>query len=126
LKWAVELSRYNLAFEPRWAIKAQALAEILPENTTPTEEGNLHPWPWNLYVDGSSTNDGSRGGLIIVSPTGVRYGHALKFMFKASKNEAEYEALIAGIELCYTAGVDSVQANSDFQLVISLLNEHMK
>jgi len=39
-------------------------------------------------------------------------------MFKASNNEAEYEALIARIELCYTTGADSVQAFSDSQLVI--------
>jgi len=40
-------------------------------------------------------------------------------MFKASNNEAEYEALVAEIELCYTAGVDHVQAFSDSQLVVS-------
>jgi len=32
-KWAVELSRYDLAFEPWRAIKAQALADFLAENT---------------------------------------------------------------------------------------------
>jgi len=40
-----------------------------------------------------------------------------KFVFNASNNEAEYEALIVGIELCYTA-----KAYSDSQLVISQLN----
>jgi len=34
-------------------------------------------------------------------------------MLKASNNEAEYEALIAGIELCYNAGADSAQVFSD-------------
>ena len=43
-------------------------------------------------------------------------------MFKASNNEAEYEALIVRIELCYTAGVDSIQAFSNSQLVINQLN----
>ena len=43
-------------------------------------------------------------------------------MFKASNNEAEYEALIAGIELCHTAGADHVQVFSDSQLVVSQLN----
>jgi len=73
-------------------------------------------------VDGSSTKDGSGAGLIIESSNGARYEHALKFMFKASNNEAEYEALIAGIELCYAVGADSVQAFSDSQLVASQLN----
>jgi len=112
LKWAVELSRYDVAFEPRRAIKAQALADFIAESTTPAEkESQLQPW--HLYVDGSSTKDGSGAGLIIESPGRTRYEHALKFMFKASNNEAEYEALIAGLELCYTAGADHVQAFSD-------------
>jgi len=47
-------------------------------------------------------------------------------MFKASNNKAEYEALIAWIELCYTAGVDSVKAYLDSQLVVSQLNGDYK
>ena len=50
-------------------------------------------------MDGSSTKDGSGAGLIIESPTKAHYEHALKFVFKASNNEAEYEALVTGIEL---------------------------
>jgi len=88
----------------------------------PVEEGVLHPWPWNLYIDGSSTKDGSWVCLIIESPAGVRHEHALNFMFKASKNEAEYKAFIEGIELCYTAGADSFQAFFDSQLVVGQLN----
>jgi len=38
-------------------------------------------------------------------------------------NEAEYKALILAIELCYTMGVDSIQAFSDSQLVDSQLND---
>ena len=113
LTWAIELSRYDLTFKPRRAIKAQALADFLVENVTLAEEGDLHPRPWNLYLDGSSTEDGSGVELIIKSPTGVRYEHPLKFMFKASNSEAQYKVLIAGIKLCYTAGVYSVQAFSD-------------
>jgi len=37
LTWAVELSHYDLAFEPRRAIKAQALANFLAESTAPAE-----------------------------------------------------------------------------------------
>jgi len=47
-------------------------------------------------------------------------------MFEASNNEAEYEALIAGIELCYIAGADSIQAFSNLQLVVSQLNSAYK
>ena len=50
----------------------------------------------------------------------------MAFIFKASNNEAEYEALIARIEFCYMAGADLVKAFSDFQLVISQLNGDYK
>jgi len=67
---------------------------------TPAEEEDSRPRPRNLYVDGLSTKDGRGAGLIIESPTRARYKHALKFMFKASNNEAKYEAFVMGIELC--------------------------
>ena len=73
-------------------------------------------------MDGSSTKDGSAIGLIIESPRGERYEHALKFIFKALSNEAKYEALIAGVEFCYTARADSVPAFFDSQLAVSQLN----
>jgi len=121
IKWVVELSRYDLAFKPRCAIKAQALADFLAESMALAEkESQLRPW--HLYVDSSSTKDGSGADLIIKSPAGTRYEHALKFMFRASNNEAEYEALVVGLELCYTAGADHVQAFSNSQLVVSQLN----
>ena len=50
---------------------------------------------WGLYVDGSSNEGGSGAGLILVSPEGHRMHCALRFGFKASNNEVEYEALIA-------------------------------
>jgi len=43
-------------------------------------------------------------------------------MFKASNNEAEYEALITSVELYYNAEADEVRAFSNSQLVVSQLN----
>jgi len=64
-------------------------------------------------VDASSTKDDSRAGLFIKTSLGEKQEHALKFMFKASNSEAECEALLAGIELCYIAGAYSVKAYLD-------------
>jgi len=126
LKWAVKLSRCDLVFEPQRAIKAHSLTDFLVENLTPISDDESDPRPWSLYVDGSSTKDGSGAGLIIESPNRERYEHALKFLFKSSNNEGEYEALIVGIELCYTTGADLVWAFSDSQLVVNQLNETYK
>jgi len=59
---------------------------------------------WMLYIDGSTINAGSGVGLIVVSSEGHSYKHALKFTFKTSNNEAEYEALLTGMELCNALG----------------------
>ena len=73
-----------------------------------------------LYIDGSATNVGSRVGPIMLSFEEHSYKHTLKFMFKTSNNEADYEALLAGIEICNTLGVERLKAFSDSQLVVSL------
>ena len=70
-------------------------------------------------MDGLFTKDSSGVNLIIENPKGERHEHALKFMFKASNNEAQYMGLIVDIELCYTIRVDSIQAFSDSQLIVS-------
>ena len=36
---------------------------------------------------------------MLVSPNGVRLEHSLRKSFRASNNEAEFEALIAGLEV---------------------------
>lgn len=54
---------------------------------------------WALYVDGSSTTERSGAGLILTSPEGFVIQHTLRFKFRATNNEAEYEALLAGIRL---------------------------
>jgi len=70
LKCAVELSQFDLIFEKRRAIKAHALEDFLAEGAiTPTDTGSL-AHSWNLYVDSSSTKDGSGANLIIEGPRG--------------------------------------------------------
>jgi ribonuclease HI len=41
----------------------------------------------------------------------------LRFEFKASNNQAEYEALLAGMRLALEVGVKELEAKSDSQLV---------
>nr|GEY54276.1 reverse transcriptase domain-containing protein [Tanacetum cinerariifolium] len=67
--------------------------------------------------DGSSCVDGSGVGLILTNPDGVEFTYALRFQFAASNNEAEYEALIAGLRIATQIGVKNIQANVDSKLV---------
>ncbi|XP_057533451.1 uncharacterized protein LOC130811240 [Amaranthus tricolor] len=102
------------------SIKAQALADFIAESTLP-----YHPEPnqeWKLYVDGSSTQSASGAGLLIVSSAGVRMERAVRFEFAASNNEAEYEALLMGLRICYEAGAKKLSAFSDSQLIVGQVN----
>ncbi|GJT83103.1 reverse transcriptase domain-containing protein [Tanacetum coccineum] len=57
------------------------------------------PKPWILFTDGSSCTDGSGAGLILTNLKGMEFTYALRFRFDATNNEAEYEALIAGLRI---------------------------
>ncbi|KAL0394642.1 UNVERIFIED_CONTAM: hypothetical protein Slati_4430400 [Sesamum latifolium] len=73
---------------------------------------------WLLHVDGSSTMQGSGAGIVITSPQGEDLEFAIKFSFKASNNEAEYEALVIGMRMAHEAGARHLLAYSDSQLIV--------
>ncbi|GKB23857.1 reverse transcriptase domain-containing protein [Tanacetum coccineum] len=104
---------------PRLSIKGQILADFIverPEGESPDtlmgEEEEL-PEPWILFTDGSSCTNGSGAGLILTNPEGMKFTYALRFRFDATNNEAEYEALIAGLKIAEQMGVKNLQANVD-------------
>ena len=54
---------------------------------------------WVLYFDGASKTNSSGAGLVLQSPDGFLIEYAMKLDFPTTNNEAEYEALIAGLGL---------------------------
>ena len=78
---------------------------------------------WKLSVDGASNAQGSGAGLILTSPEGIDIEYALRFGFQASNNEAEYEAVIAGLNLAYSLEVDQLEVCSDSQLVVRQIED---
>ncbi|GAV61531.1 RVT_3 domain-containing protein [Cephalotus follicularis] len=77
---------------------------------------------WKLSVDGSSCISGSGTGLVLTSPDGWTLEYALRFGFKATNNEAEWEALIVGLKISKHLEVQKIEASSDSQLVVGLVN----
>nr|GEX29072.1 reverse transcriptase domain-containing protein [Tanacetum cinerariifolium] len=71
------------------------------------------PDPWILFTDGSSCVDGSGAGLIIMNSEGMEFTYALRFRFSATNNEAEYEALIAGLRIASQMGIQNLQAKGE-------------
>ncbi|GJZ99582.1 reverse transcriptase domain-containing protein [Tanacetum coccineum] len=128
LKWKFELEGYDIQYRPRISIKGQILADFIverPEEESPDElmaEPEELSEPWTLFTDGSSCIDGSGAGLILTNPEGVEFTYAMRFRFEATNNEAEYEALIAGLRIAEQMGVKNLQANVDSRLVANQVN----
>ncbi|KAM1334267.1 hypothetical protein ACFX2F_010204 [Malus domestica] len=138
MKWALELGQYGLVFQPRTAIKAQALADFVAEFTPSLDNATVRPNDapevaestlatltpsnkdfWNLHVDGASNYKGSGAGVVLVTPDGSMLEQAITLGFKASNNEAEYEALLAGLRMAKDLAVKKLAIHSDSQLITS-------
>ncbi|KAL0420483.1 UNVERIFIED_CONTAM: hypothetical protein Slati_3071200 [Sesamum latifolium] len=118
VKWAIELSEYDISYLPRTTIKAQALADFVSKITGTTQGEVFKEKPWLLHVDGSSITQESGAGIVITTPQGDDMEFAIKFDFKASNNEAEYEALVLGMRMAQEAGALHLLAYSDSQLIV--------
>ena len=52
---------------------------------------------WQLFVDGAANQKGLGRGIMMISPNGITLEKSLRLGFSATNNEAEYEALLAGV-----------------------------
>ncbi|GKV38871.1 hypothetical protein SLEP1_g46730 [Rubroshorea leprosula] len=121
--WSVELSEYDLKFQPRTTIEGQAIADFLVKciSTIKEEKAPEHP-VWVLYVDRAASVEGSGAGAVLVGPDGFKFEHALRFKFQMTNNAIEYEALIYGLKLASKLKVQSIQVFSDSQHVVGQVN----
>ena len=117
VQWAIELSQFNVEYRPRTAIKAQALAEFIAKFTTPEEANRLEEL-WTIHTDGSSAQHGGGAGIVITSPENDVFKYGVQLKFPITNNEAEYEALLAGLRLARALGAQRIMLKSDSQLVI--------
>ncbi|GJS79934.1 reverse transcriptase domain-containing protein [Tanacetum coccineum] len=110
---SVMLGEHNITYRLRTSVKGQILADFLvekPDENPPDTSAVETPLEsWTLFTDGSSCVDGSGAGLILTIPEGTEFTYTLRFQFTASNNEAEYEALIAGLRIAAQLGVRNVQ-----------------
>ena len=127
MKWAIELSEFDIIYKMKTAIKWQVLADFVMEFTSAEPaENSQTPTDlpiWRLSIDGATNAQGSGAGLIQTSPEGIDIEYALKFGFQASNNEAKYEAVIAGLNLSHSMEVDQLEVCSDSQLVVRQIED---
>ncbi|RDX86987.1 hypothetical protein CR513_31590, partial [Mucuna pruriens] len=107
--WSIKLFEFSLKYEPRGAIKFQALVDFIVEMT--------------LCVDSSSNLKGDGVSTTLKEPGQVVLKHSLKFDFKISNNQAEYKALVVGLDLTLKVRARRILYHSDSQLVTKHLKD---
>ena len=58
-----------------------------------------------MYFDGSSSKEGERAGILLISPGGELVSLMYKLEFVTTNNTAQYEALILGLKATKDMGI---------------------
>ena len=87
----------------------------------PSEKG----W-WILHINGASWVSGFGVGFFLQSQTGEQLEQAIWLEFSASNNEAEYEAIIFGLDLTFALSASKLEICSDSQLVVGQIQREYK
>ena len=77
---------------------------------------NISLVTWTLIFDGVKNTEGAGAGIIIISSK-----NDIQIKCKSTDNQAEYKALIIGLELLHEMGSFSVHIKGDSCLVIGQL-----
>ncbi|XP_076931527.1 uncharacterized protein LOC143596702 [Bidens hawaiensis] len=126
-KWAIELGEHAIEYKPRPAIKGHVLANFIAEVPQEKQEEcrkEIEP-PVDqqkdevskLFTDGASNDEGAGAGLRITNPEGQHFTYAIRLEFKSTNNEAEYEALLAGLRITKKLGAQHLEAHVNSMLV---------
>ena len=77
-------------------------------------------------MDGSSNKQGSGAGIILTTPERIQLEYAIRFGFQGFNNEAEYEALLVGLQLATSMGAQQIKVYSDSQLIVNQVLQQYK
>ena len=75
--------------------------------------------PWTLFFDSSSCGVGSGIGIVLVLPRGVTFEFSFLIEASATNNQAEYRAILKGIQFLKEIRADVVEIFGDSVLVIN-------
>ena len=124
IQWVVELSEFDIRYQPRHAVKAQALADFIAEftpnhdNLDETENNKR----WVVHMDGLSTRHTRGISVVLQSPEGDKMKHKVCLQYQTTNNEVEYEALLKGLKLAKSVEVKSILVLGNSQLIMGQVN----
>jgi len=78
-----------------------------------------------LYTDGGARGNPGPGAIaaVLKDPKGNIIGKNGKYIGTSTNNEAEYQALILGIEIAVSTGIKRLTCKMDSELVVKQLNK---
>jgi ribonuclease HI len=74
--------------------------------------------PWKLFFDGSACREGQCVGVVLVSPRGAIFETSARLEYFCTNNQAEYEAILLGLQILSFMSVKHVEAFGDSSLVV--------
>ncbi|XP_075663118.1 uncharacterized protein LOC142632631 [Castanea sativa] len=120
--WAIELSEFDIQYCLRTAIKGQVIADFIAELTHKGDQGAGGNPQWMVHTNGSSNKHARGAGVVLRSLEGDEVKCMVRLDFPTTNNEAEYEALITGLDLAQATGATDVIVHCDSQVVTSQIN----
>ena len=79
--------------------------------------------PWRLYFDGSVCSNGQGVGIVYISPHGAVFEATCCLEYFCTNNQAEYEALLFGLEMLLAIGATHIEAFGDSLLVVQQISK---
>ena len=98
------------------------MANFIAEYTQPEGKGEEEQKQWSIHTDGSSNQHAGGAGVVIQTPERDKIECMIRLDFPTTNNEAEYEALVAGLDLAKVAGAENMIIHCDSQVIMSQIN----
>jgi hypothetical protein len=111
------LIEYDLAYESLKSIKGEVVADFIVEHSidqNSDESYNLVSiHPWKLFFDGLACREGQAVWIVLISPRGAIFEQSVHLEYFCTNNQAEYEAILLGLQVLSSIGMKHVEAFGD-------------
>ena len=98
------------------------MADFIVEYTQSESKGAEGLGQWSIHTDGLSNQHAGGVGVVIQTPKGDKIECMIRLDFPITNNEAEYEALVAGLDLVRAAGAENMIIHCNSQVITSQIN----
>ena len=115
--WAIELSEFDIQYCLHIGIEGQVDADFIAEFTNGEDKRADECPRWSIHTDGSSNRLAGGTGIVLLSLEGDKIECMVHLNFPTTNNKAEYEALVAGLDLTKAVRAANVVIHYDSQVV---------